>query len=158
MMPPLLSYAPFLFCFCFLCSLSFPFFKFFLPLRAFKEFLNFWKQTAGKGFYFMLGDIYIRLLFCHISPFLFNCQGTMPHRSGENFCLYYHLSFTVCRCCRFSSASISGGIRSTSRCKLSNSLFSFARSIVSFILPFSLAFALASSFSFSANRSLIVTC
>ena len=88
MMPPLLSYAPFLFCFCFLCSLSFPFFKFFLPLRAFKEFLNFWKQTAGKGFYFMLGDIYIRLLFCHISPFLFNCQGTMPHRSGENFCLY----------------------------------------------------------------------
>ncbi len=69
----------------------------------------------------------------------------------------YHLSFTVCRCCRFSSASISGGIRSTSRCKLSSSLFSFARSIVSFIFPFSLAFALASSFSFSANRSLIVT-
>ena len=48
----------------------------------------------------------------------------------------YHLSFTVCRCCRFSSASISGGIRSTSRCKLSSSLFSFARSIVSFIFAF----------------------
>lgn len=86
MMPPLLSYAPFLFYF--LCSLSFPFFKFFLPLRVFKEFLNFWKQTAGKGFYFMLGDIYISLLFCHISPFLFNCQGTMPHRGDENFYLY----------------------------------------------------------------------
>ena len=69
----------------------------------------------------------------------------------------YHLSFTVCRCCRFSSASISGGIRSTSRCKLSSSLFSFARSIVSFILPFSLALALASNCSFSAKRSFIVT-
>jgi len=69
----------------------------------------------------------------------------------------YHLSFTVCRCCRFSSASISGGIRSTNRCISCNSLSSFARSIVSFILPFSLAFALASNFSFSANRSLIVT-
>ena len=86
MIPPLLSHAPFLFYF--LCSLCFPFFKFFLSLRAFKEFLNFWKQTAGKGFYLMLRDIYIRLLFCHISPFLFGFQGTMPHRGGENFCLY----------------------------------------------------------------------
>jgi len=84
--PPLLSYAPFLFCF--LCPLRFPFFKFFLPLRALKEFLNFWKQTPGKGFYLMLRDIYVRLLFCHISPFLFNFQGTMPHRGGVKFCLY----------------------------------------------------------------------
>ncbi|VHY58956.1 Uncharacterised protein [Clostridioides difficile] len=99
----------------------------------------------------------IAFAFCHPVSSIFSFQGTMPHRGGENFCLYYHLSFTVCRCCRFSSASISGGIRSTSRCKLSSSLFSFARSIVSFILPFSLAFALASNFSFSANRSLIVT-
>ena len=38
MIPPLLSYAPFLFYF--LCSLRFPFFKFLLPRRAFKEFLN----------------------------------------------------------------------------------------------------------------------
>ena len=77
MIPPLLSYAPFLFCF--LCPLRFPFFKFFLPLRALKEFLNFWKQTPGKGFYLMLRDIYVRLLFCHISPFsVFSCQGTIP--------------------------------------------------------------------------------
>ena len=93
MIPPLLSYAPFLFCF--LCPLRFPFFKFFLPLRAFKEFLNFWKQTAGKGFYLMLGDIYVRLLFCHISPFLFSCQGTMPHRGGVKFCLY-SITFPLC--------------------------------------------------------------
>ena len=93
MMPPLLSYAPFLFCL--LCPLCFPFFKFFLPIRAFKEFLNFWKQTAGKGFYFMLGDICVRLLFCHISPFLFSCQGTMPHRGGVKFCLYA-ITFPLC--------------------------------------------------------------
>ena len=59
--------------------------KFFLPLRSFKEFLNFRKQTAGKGFYFMLGNICVRLLFA-----------------------IYHLSF-VCCCCRFTSASMSGG-------------------------------------------------
>ena len=93
MIPPLLSYAPFLFCF--LCPLRFPFFKFFLPLRAFEEFLNFWKQTAGKGFYLMLGDIYVWLLFCHISPFLFSCQGTMPHRGGVKFCLYA-ITFPLC--------------------------------------------------------------
>ena len=39
--PPLLSYAPFFFCF--LCPLCFPFFKFFLSFRAFKEFLDFGK-------------------------------------------------------------------------------------------------------------------
>ena len=93
MIPPLLSYAPFLICF--LSSLHFPFFKFFLPLWAFKEFLNFWEQTAGKGFYFMLGDICVRLLFCHISPFLFSCQGTMPHRGGVKFCLY-SITFPLC--------------------------------------------------------------
>lgn len=77
MIPPFLSYAPFLFRF--LCPLRFPFFKFFLPLRAFKEFLNFGKQAPGKGFYFMLGDICVRVLFCHISPFsIFSFQGTMP--------------------------------------------------------------------------------
>ena len=38
-----------------------------------------------------------------------------------------------------------------------SSLSSFARSIVSFILPFSLALALASNCSFSAKRSFIVT-
>ena len=70
----------------------------------------------------------------------------------------YHLSFTVCRCCRFTCASTSGGIRSTKLRRLCNSLSSVARSMRSFILPCSLAFALASSFSFSANRSLIVTC
>ena len=73
----------------------------------------------------------------------------------EMFSVINHRSL-VCRCCRFSSASTSGGIRSTSLCILSSSLFSFARSIVSFILPFSLALALASSFSFSAKRSFIV--
>ena len=74
----------------------------------------------------------------------------------EMFSVINHRSL-VCRCCRFSSASISGGIRSTSRCKSSSSLFSFARSIVSFILHFSLALALASNCSFSAKRSFIVT-
>ena len=74
---PLLSYA--LFLFCFFCPLCFPFFKCFLPLRAFKEFLNFRKQTAGKDFCFMLGDICVRLLFCRISPFLFSCQGAVPN-------------------------------------------------------------------------------
>ena len=93
MIPPLLSYAPFLFRF--LSPLRFPFFKFFLSLWAFKEFLNFWKQTAGKGFYFMLGDICVRLLFCHISPFLFSCQGTMPHRGSVKFCLY-SITFPLC--------------------------------------------------------------
>ena len=75
-----------------------------------------------------------------IVPYNF-CQSSRPRLLG----------------CRFSSASTSGGIRSTSRCKSSSSLFSFARSIVSFILPFSLALALASNCSFSAKRSLIVT-
>ena len=77
MIPPFLSYAPFIFCF--LCPLHFPFFKFFLPLRAFKEFSDFRKQAPSKGFYFMLGDICVRVLFCHISPFsIFSFQGTMP--------------------------------------------------------------------------------
>src|SRR5699024_1236774 len=69
----------------------------------------------------------------------------------------YHLSFTVCRCCRFTCASTSGGIRSTKLRRLCNSLSSVARSMRSFILPCSLAFALASSFLFSSSRSLIVT-
>ena len=60
----------------------------------------------------------------------------------------YHLSFTVCRCCRFTCASTSGGIRSTKLRRLCNSLSSVARSMRSFILPCSLAFALASSFCF----------
>ncbi len=93
MIPPLLLYAPFLFRF--ICPLCFPLLKFFLSFRAFKEFLNFWKQTAGKGFYFMLGDICVRLLFCHISPFLFSCQGTMPHRGGVKFYLY-SITFPLC--------------------------------------------------------------
>ena len=54
--------------FCFLCPLCFPFFKFFLPLWAGKEFLNFGKQAPGKGIYLMLWD-FVRVLFCHSSPF-----------------------------------------------------------------------------------------
>ena len=77
MIPPLLSYA--LFLFCFFCPLRFPLLKFFLSFRAFKEFLDFGKQAPGKGFYLMLGDICVRLLFCHISPFsVFSFQGTLP--------------------------------------------------------------------------------
>ena len=68
--------------------LCLPFGKGPLALVTFKIALHIWKQTAGKGFYFMLGDICVRLLFCHISPFLFSCQGTIPHGGGENFCLY----------------------------------------------------------------------
>ena len=93
MIPLLLSYAPFLFRF--ISPLRFPFLKFFLPLWAFKEFLNFWEQTVGKGFYFMLGDICVRLLFCHISPFLFSCQSTMPHRGGVKVCLC-SITFPLC--------------------------------------------------------------
>lgn len=52
----------------------------------------------------MLGDICVRVLFCHISPFsIFSFQGTMP-LCGLKFRLYSHLSFAY-RCCRLSSAS-----------------------------------------------------
>lgn len=88
---------------------------------------------------FLLAPVQFRYLHVHI---------------GEQ--LIKSPSFPYCCCC-FSSASTSGGIRSSTRWILCNSLSSFAHSIVSFNLPFSLAFARASNLRFSSSRSFIVT-
>ena len=78
MIPPLLSYAPFLFCF--FCPLRFPFFKFFFTLRAFKKFLGFREVSTGQGLLSRAGGIFVPgCFFRHISPFsVFSFQGTMP--------------------------------------------------------------------------------
>ena len=105
----------------------------------------------------MLGIFVSGCFFAIYRLSLFSCQGTLPlQRRCEILLILNHRSF-VYRCCRFSSASTSGGIRSTSLWMFCNLLSSFARSMRSFILPLSLAFALASNFWFSSKRSFIVT-
>ena len=67
----------------------------------------------------------IAFTFCHPVSSIFSFK--VQHRTGASkiSAYFYRLSFTVYRCCRFSFASISGGIWSTN-------LFSFACSILSF--------------------------
>ena len=112
---------------------------------GFQRIFGFREVSTGQGLLSHAGGYLCPVAFLPYIAFLciqFSWYNAAVRR--EMFSVIDHRSF-VCRCCRFSSASISGGIRSTSRCKSSSSLFSFARSIVSFILPFSLALALASN-------------
>ena len=81
----------------------------------------------------------------------------MPHRSGENSA--YTITFPLP--CAAAAVSVPpvypAGYGQPAAVNCPVRFSALPRSIVSFILPFSLAFALASNFSFSANRSLIVT-
>ena len=79
----------------------------------------------------MLGDICIRLLFCHISPFsVFSCQGTMPLQMRRE--MFSCTSITVPLCAAAAASVLpappAGYGQPAAECSCS-SLSSFARSM-----------------------------
>ena len=114
-----------------------------LGFQRISEFLG---ADSGQGLLFHVGGYLCPVAFLPYIAFLIQLSRYNAAQGRREILLILnHLSF-VYRCCRFTSASTSGGIRSTSRWIFCNSLSSFARSMRSFILPLSLALALASSF------------
>ncbi len=113
---------------------------------GFQRISEFLEVSNGQGLLFHVGGYLCPVAFLPYIAFLIQLSRyNAAQRQRKILLIFNHLSF-VCRCCRFTSASTSGGIRSISRSMFCNSLSSFARSMRSFILPLSLALALASSF------------
>ena len=114
-----------------------------LGFQRISEFLG---ADSGQGLLFHVGGYLCPVAFLTYIAFLIQLSKyNAAQGRRESLLMLNHLSFVCCRC-RFTSASTSGGIRSTSLWIFCNSLSSFARSMRSFILSLSLALALASSF------------
>ena len=102
MIPPLLSYAPFLFRF--LCPLCFPLLKFFFVLPGFQRIFGFLEVSNGQG---LLSHVERYLcLVAFLSYIAFLCIQFSRYIAAmlrrEMFSVIYHCSL-VCRCWRFGS-------------------------------------------------------
>ena len=81
---------------------------------GFQRIFGFQEVSTGQRLLFHVGNICVRLLFCHISPFSIQLSRYIAAQGRREILLILNHRSFVYRCCRFSSASTSGGIRSTS--------------------------------------------